>query len=62
MTAAILLGLVVIVHRLLLLDVDHVERRPMRIICPTCQRAVAIQVYHWHMESHTRGDVQIERS
>lgn len=54
MTAAILLGLVVIVHRLLLLDIEHIER-PMRIICPTCQRAVAIQVYHWHMESHSRG-------
>jgi hypothetical protein len=31
---------------------DEADPGPVRIICPTCQRDVAPQVYHWHMESH----------
>ena len=47
-------ALVVLMHRLLLLDAEHIEyqRGPTRIICPTCQRDIAPQVYHWHTRSH----------
>lgn len=48
-----LAALVALMHRLLLLDAEHIEHRgPTRIICPTCQRDVAPQVYHWHTRSH----------
>ena len=52
MNVLVIMGLVAFVHRLLLLDRDIAEHGPVRIICPSCQRDIAPQVYHWHMESH----------
>ena len=53
MITILLLALVALAHRLLSIDEPR-SRGPVLIICPTCQRDVAPQVYHWHMESHRR--------